>query len=93
MSLTKTGFCAIIKSVVFVLSQIGCRGASFVFSAGPLPKVNGACGHKGCPTPLALGRVATFRLRAFFRSKTWFRFVGRFAWQHAGEASRWAAVF
>jgi hypothetical protein len=44
------------------------------------------------PNIVCSGRFATHSLRAFFRSKTWFRFVGWFSWQPAAKTSRWAVL-
>jgi hypothetical protein len=47
-----------------------------------------SCSAKIAPNIACSGRVDTFRLRAFFRSKIWFRFVGRFSCQLATNANR-----
>ena len=70
-------------SLVSVVNFVGCRK---LFSSG-FAKVMQV---KSLPTWRAGWRVATFRLRAFFRSKTWFRFISWSAWQHAANANRWA---
>jgi hypothetical protein len=44
------------------------------------------------PNIVCSGRVATLRLRAFFRSKIFARFAGWFSWQPAANTCRWLAV-
>ena len=47
-----------------------------------------SCSAKIAPNNACSGRFATFRLRAFFRSKAFSRFVSWFSWQPAAKASR-----
>ena len=74
---------ALFSSAV-AINFVGCRKL-FSDSFAKAVKV------KSLPTSRAGWRVATFRLRAFFRSKNIPRFGSWFAWQHAANANRWQA--